>query len=93
MSFCEYGQACTCWFDRCCKWDWSWCCTFHDRRYENTRLNRSQADELLRRCVKRKTSSSVFAFIMWLGVRLFGWTRYNSKVKSVQFLKTKEGKD
>ncbi len=54
---------------------WTECCARHDRRYENKRLSKWQADKLLYRCVKKK-SSKVNAAIMWLGVTLFGWFAY-----------------
>lgn len=54
---------------------WTECCARHDRRYENKRLNRAQADKLLFRCVKRKSNVAV-ASIMYLGVRAFGWYYY-----------------
>jgi len=55
--------------------NWGSCCKLHDRRYENKRLTRKQADELLYRCVVRKHSRFI-ATIMWLGVRMFGWYFY-----------------
>ena len=55
--------------------NWSMCCARHDRRYENKRLTRFQADKLLFRCVNRK-SNVLIASIMFLGVRAFGWYFY-----------------
>lgn len=67
--------------------NWSECCARHDRRYENKRLTRFQADKLLFRCVKRK-SSIIIAAIMFMGVRLVGWYFYdnanNPKLKKVE---------
>ena len=57
--------------------NWTECCARHDKRYENNRLNRKQADELLYRCIKRKSGSSIIAGVYWLGVRAFGWLYYN----------------
>ncbi len=74
--FCNKRAHSTCWFDRCCGFDWSTCSKNHDRRYANTRLTRYQADKLLFRCVRCK-SSIVMASIMFLGVRTFGWYQYN----------------
>ena len=54
---------------------WSLCCARHDRRYENKRLTRLEADILLYRCVKHK-SNLINAAIMFSGVRLFGWYFY-----------------
>lgn len=62
---------CTLWFEG----TWSECCARHDRRYANKRLTRYQADILLYRCIKRK-SNIVMASVMFVGVRLFGWSRY-----------------
>ena len=56
--------------------NWSSCCARHDRRYENKRLTRKQADELLYRCVRRK-KNVVVASIMWAGVRTFGGWYYD----------------
>ena len=61
--------------------NWSECCARHDRRYENKRLNRSQADRLLYRCVSKK--SKVVAFIMYVGVRTIGWYFYKKANKKV----------
>jgi len=53
---------------------WSSCCARHDRRYENKRITRRQADILLYRCVAKH--SKPVAAIMYLGVRAFGWYFY-----------------
>ena len=73
---CERGQRCSCFIDRCCGYDWSEACAMHDRRYANARLSRKQADELLRRSVKRKTNSGILSSLMYIGVRSFGWIWY-----------------
>jgi len=73
--FCNKRAYSTCWFDSCCGMDWSNCSKFHDRRYNNKRLTRYQADKLLYRCVKRK-SNTFIASLMFLGVRAFGWYFY-----------------
>ena len=54
---------------------WTSCCERHDRRYENKRLTKYQADKLLFRCVRRN-SNIVIAIIMFLGVTLFGHFNY-----------------
>jgi len=54
---------------------WSYCCKRHDRRYENNRLTRRQADILLKRCVAKE--NKLISYIMYLGVRTFGWLYYN----------------
>jgi len=76
--FCNERAHSTCWFDSCCGKDWGVCASGHDRRYLNKRLTRAQADELLYRCVKRK-SNVVMASIMWAGVRSFGWYFYKKE--------------
>ena len=73
--FCNKRSYATCWFDGCCGAYWGHCAKCHDRRYENKRLNRKQADELLYRCVLKK-SNRINATIMWIGVRMFGWYFY-----------------
>ena len=55
--------------------NWTDCCAMHDRRYSNNRLSKYQADKLLFRCVKHK-SSIVIAAIMFTGVTLFGHYNY-----------------
>ncbi len=55
---------------------WAECCARHDRRYDNKRITREQADELLFRCVVRK-SNKVVAYIVYAGVRAFGWYYYD----------------
>jgi hypothetical protein len=74
-NICDRGH-CTCFLDRCCGLDWSLACKRHDRRYENKRLTRYQADILLYRDVVRKTNCIALASLMFLGVRTFGWLRY-----------------
>ena len=59
---------------------WGTCCKRHDKRYENKRLTRYQADKLLYRCIKRY-SNAIIGSIYWLGVRLFGWYFYNNTKK------------
>ena len=49
--------------------NWSECCRRHDRRYENKRLTKRQADILLKRCVTRK-AGCLIGWIIYLGVRL-----------------------
>ena len=53
---------------------WSHCCARHDRRYENTRISKLQADKLLFRCVKKE--SLLIAIAMFSGVTLFGYYWY-----------------
>lgn len=65
--------------DNCTLWPegtWTHCCAMHDRRYANKRLTRKQADELLFRCVQKK-SNTAMAYIMYAGVRAFGWWWYD----------------
>lgn len=69
-NWCNRGN-CTCFPDG----TWTECCARHDRRYENKRLSRKQADLLLFRCVKKK--SVIIATIMYIGVRLWGSKHYN----------------
>lgn len=71
--------------DNCTLWPegtWSECCALHDRRYENKRLTRYQADKLLFRCVNRKSNIKM-AIVMFLGVRLFGWFFYNKSTDPI----------
>ena len=78
-------NCCTMFF----KGTWNKCCCKHDKRYENKRLNRKQADILLRRCVKNniniknKYLNKIVKFIvpniMYVGVRVFGWYFYKKE--------------
>ena len=74
FSFCNRNHT-TCFIDKAFGYDWGSCSKRHDKRYENTRLTRRQADELLYRCFKRKVNI-VFAFIGYILVRLLGWMPY-----------------
>lgn len=56
-------------------------CRKHDRRYENTRITRGQADRLLYRDIRRR-GLYFTAFIMYIGVRLFGWVFYGNTTNS-----------
>ena len=61
--------------------NWSDCCARHDRRYENKRLTKKQADKLLYRCVLKK-SNKFIALIMYLGVRSpISWYYYKQSNK------------
>ncbi len=68
------SRGCTCWIDGIHNINWFSCCDRHDKRYSNNRINRYEADILLYRCIKQRCI--IMASIMFLGVRLFGWTRY-----------------
>lgn len=64
--------------------NWGNCCKRHDRRYENNRITKYQADKLLFRCVKRKSNKFV-AGIMFLGVSLFGqWNYYKAQKQGIK---------
>jgi len=58
------------------------CCRKHDKRYENKRLSKFQADILLYRCVRKK-SNVVIASIMFTGVTLFGHYNYYKAQRKV----------
>ena len=84
--FCFKRAHTTCFVDSCCGGNWGKCSKRHDRRYENKRLNRKQADVLFYRCVRRTTGRTwhkyvafTFAKTAYGLVRLFGWTRYGKK--------------
>lgn len=70
MKLCS-TKGCTCFFNG----TWKECCDRHDRRYENKRLTKYQADKLLFRCVRKK-SNVVVASIMFAGVTLLGHYSY-----------------
>ena len=69
------SEHCTLWPDKLGSMDYSQCCKRHDRRYENKRLSKYQADKLLYRCVRRK-SNKLNAAVMFIGVTLFGHFSY-----------------
>ena len=66
-------MACSFWPDR----DLKACCVQHDIEYRLCRITRAQADRHLRECVKRK-GHPVQAWVIWFGVRLFGWARWGA---------------
>lgn len=55
---------------------WAGCCERHDRRYENKKITKYQADTLLFRCAKRR-AGVVIAAVMFAGVTIFGHYSYN----------------
>ena len=63
--------------------NWSKCCALHDRRYENKRLTKYQADKLLFRCVRRK-GNNIIASIMFAGVTIFGHYSYFKAKKAIR---------
>lgn len=64
-------MACTFWPDQ----NFKACCAQHDDLYRSGRTSRAAADRQLRECIKRK-GHPVQAWIVWAGVRLFGWVRW-----------------
>ena len=90
-NFCNRNHT-TCFIDKWGKYDWGECSKRHDNRYENIRLTRKQADELLYRCFKRKVNV-VFAFVGYILVRLFGWYFYSEAQKKLkkEILNDKKG--
>lgn len=47
------------------------CCEAHDRAYGAKTGTRKQADDALYLCLK--TERPVFAYMVWLATRAFGW--------------------
>jgi hypothetical protein len=75
MTWCERGQRCSCWFDGWFGKDWSSACKLHDWRYMTSYgfgWTRKQADAELRKNVA-KAGAPVMAWVIYVGVRLFGW--------------------
>lgn len=67
------------------RFDWSRACRVHDWLYRDFRLtpaplSRAQADRLLREGVA-DLDAPVMAWIMWAGVRVFGWIAWNGNAK------------
>ena len=51
------------------------CCEAHDRNYgPDSTMTRWQADRELRRCIAQYRPN--VSWIVWVGVRLFGWRFY-----------------
>lgn len=55
--------------------NWSECCARHDRRYENKRLYKYQADKLLYRCVKQKSNVVIVSIVCWIRYPRGMWRR------------------
>ena len=70
------GDGCTMWFDG----TWRSCCDKHDKRYENKRITKFQADILLFRCVAKH--SFWMGALMFTGVSLFGHWNYAKAQKN-----------
>jgi len=63
---------CTAWFEG----NWGHCCQAHDFHYSTmSTVSRFQADKYLYQCVKQK--SKPIAILMFLGVRVLGWYRFD----------------
>lgn len=54
--------------------EWTSCCANHDAAY-GVGYDRAKADADLRKCVVR-CHRPITAWVMWLGVRAFGWYLY-----------------
>ena len=77
--FCNKRAYSTCAIDGIFGMYWGECSKSHDRRYENNRLTRYQADKLLYRCINRR-SNPFIASVYFIGVRAFGWVYYNKDI-------------
>ena len=68
--------------DRCTLFpegSWQECCYLHDLNYIRQKITRKEADKRLLSCVKERCK--VVAYIMYAGVRLFGWYFWNKNKK------------
>jgi hypothetical protein len=55
------------------------CCEQHDKDYgRESTISRREADKKLRLCVIEK-GHPVRAWVMWVGVRVFGWFFYKGR--------------
>ena len=52
------------------------CCEMHDKAYSRSGMSRKQADAELYACIAQERPK--FAYVVWLGVRLFGWMFYRA---------------
>lgn len=88
FRLCEWGQACTCWFDgiKSLGIDWKEACENHDNRHKNMPdkflpwiLNKLEADGDLALIVLKSGKwryTLIIAFVMYVGVSTFGWVWY-----------------
>lgn len=53
----------------------------HDYHYATNLITRKQADDLFYEMSMKENVSKPLAFMMWLGVRAFGWYPYNKSQK------------
>ena len=80
MNLFERGQKCTGWIDSIRSCDWSEACDKHDKRYmtaDGKDMERVDADLELFVGVYKKCAP--MAFVMFVGVRIFGgvyWNKY-----------------
>ena len=64
--------------------DFNHCCIEHDAYYSDGSISRLEADNKLFKCIVSKKGRSIInqawhvvvAFVYWLGVRLFGKSKY-----------------
>jgi hypothetical protein len=64
------------------------CCEIHDAAY-GAGYDRAKADEDLRECVK-SCGRPVQAWVMWVGVRLFGYYRWKRGHRRVRLMLEEE---
>jgi hypothetical protein len=69
-------DACTLFPDR----NWKECCAKHDIDYVEQKITRLESDRKLLACVKDKCKA--VAYVMYLGVRCFGWWFWNKSKRS-----------
>jgi hypothetical protein len=58
------------------------CCGEHDYHYQQSDINRAEADRRLRKCIQQK-GYIVLPWVFWLGVRLFGGRYYRKKQNEI----------
>ena len=79
-KLCERGQNCTCFVDKIGKYYHGDCCKLHDFNYQKQHITRAKADKKFFNCLRKKTDD-IIAFLMYLGVRSFGWIFWNKAKK------------
>jgi len=86
LSFCRTNDT-TCFVDSLLGVYYGDCSKRHDRRYDNKRITRRQADVLFYRCLRKKLVGlnifkkiffAIMFYLFYLSVRAFGWFFYKN---------------
>ena len=88
-------MSCTFWPERLLGLNLTFACKYHDWHYARQKVSRRIADRNLRRRIVKEARdingngeyrAILIAWVMWLGVRLFGWYAWIKNKKEEPFI-------